>query len=880
MLPYRKLLLLLATIITFSACQLDAENRRVTFLGQPTDTPTFTPVPPTSTPTATPTTTSTPTPSPTFTSMPTSTPVPSDRLSAAQRAYVNGDYETARFEFDGLLADPGASPDEQRLALHWRGRSELVLGNYSAAVESLDLFRQQYPTDGLTRVTQFNLGRAYEALGQADQATTAYTASIVTNDPTNVYIYEIIGDLWFRTGAYTETIVAYQAGIDSTAEASFKVHLREGIAQTELLHDNVLGAIEQYEAILNIAQIGFYRAKILKLLGDALAQTGDIDAARARYLEAVNLYPTAADSHLALVELVVNDDVPVDDFQRGLINYHAAAYYPAISAFERYLASPEPEATEPLTNTTTLTATEPISDVDSIVPTESLTSTTIVTSTSTITDTTPSQPPSPPRADEALWLMAKSWQGVGHYNSAIPVFEQLIAEFPASPHWGEAHIEIGQMLLNQGNYSQAKTVLHSFVAENPDHPLADEALWRPARLDLNLDNHADARTQLVDLAEKYPSSDYASDALYWAGHVAYELEDYDGAIEIWAKLYQRYPTGPLVSFAGYWQTKTLFELGRDEEADKILTELVDGPAVYYRLRARDLQTGQKRHSVPIAMPTEAQLAAEQIEAEIWLRGWLPDLETEDAPENLAALSPTIRSEPALQRGDTLWQLGLRAKALVELETIKDKYWDDPLALYQLSLYFKEKLMGRLSILTAERLVFLSPADAPDQTPLFIQRLYYPILFDDLIFAEAAKLDIDPALLVALTRQESQYEFTAESSVGARGLTQVMPTTGDYIAERSDFGPFDIDQLWLPYINVKFGTWYINQQLGIFDDNQFEALAAYNAGPGNVLEWRKVSDDLDIFVESIPFWESRTYVRKIYENLAAYRRIYGPTSEVQ
>ena len=89
--------------------------------------------------------------------------------------------------------------------------------------------------------------------------------------------------------------------------------------------------------------------------------------------------------------------------------------------------------------------------------------------------------------------------------------------------------------------------------------------------------------------------------------------------------------------------------------------------------------------------------------------------------------------------------------------------------------------------------------------------------------------------------------------------------------------FNTDQLWLPYVSIRFGSWYIDQQLGIFDDNQFAALAAYNAGPGNVLEWIKTSDDLDIFVESIPFWESRVYIRKIYANLAAYRQIYGLSS---
>ncbi|MCB0164091.1 MAG: tetratricopeptide repeat protein [Anaerolineae bacterium] len=926
MLTTKRVLFFLAAVIVLTGCQLDAENRRLTWLGYPTDTPTATPAPPTATATPSPTQTATLTPSPTFTPSPTptETPIPSDRLSTAQSAYASGDYETARVEYDRLLSDPGASADEQRLALHWRGRSEVALGDNAAAVASLEQFLQQYPTDSLARAAQFNLGRAYEALDQPTEAATAYQDSIAPNDPTNVYIFERIGDLWFRTGAYTETIAAYQAGLDSTEDDSFKVHLRESMASTELEHDHIAAAIDQYETILNSAQIEAYRAKILKLLGDALTEAGDKDAAQARYLEAVNLYPDAYDSYLALVELVVNDNVPVDDFQRGLVNYYAGSYQPAIAAFERYLATPavtapltgtmtlttteaitaevelelemtapltntasitaevesEPDLTAPLTGTTTLTATGSITretpiEVDASDP---VTATTTLTTTGAVTETI--EPALPPQAEEALWLMAKSWQGLGQYNSAMTVFRRLIDTFPAGSHWSEAHVEIGQSLINQGNYDQAGQFLRDFTAENPEDPLADEALWRPAILTFNLDQYEEAETYLVELAEKYPDSDYASDALYWAGQAAYQLEDYETAIDIWTKLSDRYPDGPLVSFAGYWRAKTLMELGHDEDARKILTELVDDPADYYRLRANDLLTGQQPHSVPMSLPTLADLASEQAEAEIWLRSWLPTVEGETDSANLATVGEAIRTDPAFQRGETLWQFGLRDKALVEFETVKDKFWDDPRAMYQLSLYFREKLMGRLSILTVERLIDLSPVEAPEQTPLFIQHLYYPVLFGNLIVAEAEALDIDPALLMALIRQESLYEFSAESIAGARGLTQVMPTTGDYIAERSDFGPFEVGQLWLPYISIKFGAWYINQQLGIFEDNQFAALAAYNAGPGNVLEWIKVSDDLDIFVESIPYWESRTYIRKIYENLAAYRRIYGSATQEQ
>src|SRR5262245_22334797 len=234
---------LLILAISLSACQLDAEKGLPLLSARPTDTPTAT-LTPTATSTATPTATSpptlTPTPSatPTNTPSPTSTPVPSDRLNTAQRAYASGDYETARFEFDQLLADPGATPHEIRLALYWRGRSELGLNDNAAAIASLSQFLQQYPEDELVRAAQFNLGRAYEQAAQPEEAAQAYLGAIVPDDPINVYIYERIGDMRLATGAYTETVAAYQAGIDATEDASFKVHLREGIAQADLLHDN------------------------------------------------------------------------------------------------------------------------------------------------------------------------------------------------------------------------------------------------------------------------------------------------------------------------------------------------------------------------------------------------------------------------------------------------------------------------------------------------------------------------------------------------------------------------------------------------------------------------------------------------------------------
>jgi soluble lytic murein transglycosylase len=341
-------------------------------------------------------------------------------------------------------------------------------------------------------------------------------------------------------------------------------------------------------------------------------------------------------------------------------------------------------------------------------------------------------------------------------------------------------------------------------------------------------------------------------------------------------LVNKFSSSDLANFGGYWQAKSLLALGRDEEAQVVLKHIAANSLDYYSLRAHDLLTGMQPHTVPLILPTPAELRQEQAEAEAWLAKWLG---LDDA-QNLSRLSDEIRDDPAFQRGNVLLYLGLRAEALTEFEKVKDNWWDNALAMYQLSLYFRDQRMGKLSIETAARLIVLSPAGDPENAPVFIQRLFYPILFDNLIFTEAEQHEVDPALLLAIMRQESLFEESAESFAGARGLMQVMPATGDYVAERSDFErEYHPDQLWLPYISVKFGAWYISQQLGMFDGNQFAALAAYNAGPGNVLEWIKASDDLDIFVERIPYRESRVYIRNIYVNLAAYRHLYGPPTPV-
>jgi len=147
-------------------------------------------------------------------------------------------------------------------------------------------------------------------------------------------------------------------------------------------------------------------------------------------------------------------------------------------------------------------------------------------------------------------------------------------------------------------------------------------------------------------------------------------------------------------------------------------------------------------------------------------------------------------------------------------------------------------------------------------------------YGKLIRAEAKKWGLDPRLLFSVIRQESHFETGATSSAGARGLMQVMPGTAKGIAERLGWQDFDPSQAYWPYINVALGANYVAQWLNHFEGSLAAALAAYNGGPGNEAVWRGwAPEDDDLMVSLINITETRVYVQLVWENYAAYQRLY-------
>jgi soluble lytic murein transglycosylase len=130
------------------------------------------------------------------------------------------------------------------------------------------------------------------------------------------------------------------------------------------------------------------------------------------------------------------------------------------------------------------------------------------------------------------------------------------------------------------------------------------------------------------------------------------------------------------------------------------------------------------------------------------------------------------------------------------------------------------------------------------------------------------------LVTALIRQESRFMPSIESSAGAKGLMQVMPSTADWIAQKIPLSEYNLEN---PKDNIRLGTWYLDYTHQQYQDHSMLAIASYNAGPGNVERWvnRFGVTDADEFVERIPFPETRNYVEKVFENYWNYLQLYNP-----
>ena len=222
----------------------------------------------------------------------------------------------------------------------------------------------------------------------------------------------------------------------------------------------------------------------------------------------------------------------------------------------------------------------------------------------------------------------------------------------------------------------------------------------------------------------------------------------------------------------------------------------------------------------------------------------------------------VEQHPGLGRALTLRRLGLNIDAAREWDWAV-RGFDDRLLLAAAELARREAWYDR-AIITAEQTRELHSFDLRYLTP-----------YRDLAEAYARQHELDPAWVYGLMRQESRFVDYAQSRVGAQGLMQIMPATAQWIARQLGLGRNAHREVSQPETNIRFGTYYLQRVRNDLSGSPVLATAAYNAGPGRARRWQaEVPLEGAIYVESIPFAETREYVKKVLANAMYYSQRLG------
>ncbi len=458
--------------------------------------------------------------------------------------------------------------------------------------------------------------------------------------------------------------------------------------------------------------------------------------------------------------------------------------------------------------------------------------------------------------ERALRVLMTASRRLGRDDAALAAASAGLAAAPVERRAGWL-LDLSR-LRQRRDREGALTILDRLVREYPKSNVAPDALLLKAEL-LESARPAEAEKTYVKLAADYPDADEAASALWRLGWLAWFRGNVVESTARWTRLQGARGGQTLRESAIYWVGRVWERRGDRDQAARQFAQLVrDSPRTYYGLlAAKRAPAGQgaaegepsgSGKAVPATSPTPFAFPADPSEG--------------------------LQGDPRFDRAAVLREVGLREFADEELDELTRRSVGEPRRLYALSAAYvaDERYHMALRIL---RRSFQGAARSGGTPPREFWEMFYPLGWRDALTAAAGRASVDPFLVAAVVREESSFYPLARSRVGARGLMQLMPDTGRAVAQARQIPFPDVEVLDQPATNLEIGTIFFGGLLREFGDARLAA-AAYNAGPTRVREWwaNRKTDDLEVWVEQIPYNETRAFVKRVMLSWQEYQRVYG------
>ncbi|MBI4389728.1 MAG: transglycosylase SLT domain-containing protein, partial [Nitrospinae bacterium] len=430
--------------------------------------------------------------------------------------------------------------------------------------------------------------------------------------------------------------------------------------------------------------------------------------------------------------------------------------------------------------------------------------------------------PRHPRVLEAYYLIARNYWNLDDAARAAAYFKKVLAAGPRT-EWGvKSRFYLGKVYESEGKPDLAIKQYAFLTDFQEEHEFKETAAWRP-------------------------------------GWIHYRQGDYEKSFARFKSNWEQNPNGQLADLNLFWMAKSEEKLGRGEEAERTFLDLYKTyPFTYHGLRAKEklLARDPGFEDVP-ALKSSPPPMEENGRAD-------PDLPREETPHYLKAREMTA--------------MGLKENARLEIHRMEKEVRKNLSG----SLWLADQYHRAEAYSESFRILDLyrnfKTKKNQKELPVRFWKSLYPLVYPEVIQMSSRNHKIDPFLVKGLIQQESMFEARSLSRAGARGLMQLMPETGKRIAlSHEGEKEFAADFLYNPETNVKLGVKYLGELAARFGDDPVNILICYNAGPDVLKKWRDRFRDLndpDEFLESIPYQETRVYVKSVMRNYWIYKNLYS------